>query len=363
MESGELPPLVEKRLDELLARHKELEAEIADPEAHARPDFSSLTREFGMSSKQTQRYSDFLALRRQLAESDELLRTSGDDPEMRAMAREEFDALLPQVEAIRDELLDLILVGDKDSAKNVIVEIRAGTGGDEAALFAADLFGMYKRYADRRGWKVEAINHSPTPLGGYKEIIIGVSGDDVYRDLRYETGGHRVQRVPETETSGRIHTSAATVAVLGEPEEVEVDIKRSDLKIDTYRSSGPGGQNVNKTSSAVRITHLPTGIVVAIQEESSQHKNKSKAMRVLASRIYQQQETARREKEQNIRREQIGSGDRNQRVRTYNFPQNRVTDHRIGQNFNLEKVIAEGDLDGVVESLRGYEREARLKEL
>ena len=243
------------------------------------------------------------------------------------------------------------------------MEIRAGTGGDEAALFAGDLFRMYGRLAERQGWKVEVLDGRATDLGGFKEIIFSVAGEEVHLHLRYEMGGHRVQRVPQTETSGRIHTSAATVAVMGEPEEVEIEVKEADLRVDFFRASGPGGQKVNRTSSAVRLTHLPTGLVVSIQDETSQHKNRAKAMRVLRSRIYDHVETRRQEKEQSLRRGQIGSGDRSQRIRTYNFPQNRVTDHRIGQNFNLEKVVKEGDLNNLIAGLRSRERELRLKEL
>ena len=257
----------------------------------------------------------------------------------------------------------MVLDEDKDASRNVIMEIRAGVGGLEAALFTADLLRMYTKYAERRGWKAEILDASPTDLGGFKEVILSVTGDSVHRDLRYEMGGHRVQRVPATEASGRIHTSAATVAVLGEPEDVDIEIKESDIKMDFYRSSGPGGQNVNKTSSAVRLTHIPTGLVVAIQEESSQHKNRAKAMRVLRSRLYDFHEAQRKEKEQDLRRSQIGSGDRNQRIRTYNFPQNRVTDHRINENFNLERIVVEGDLEALIEGLRAYDRDLKLKAL
>jgi peptide chain release factor 1 len=358
-----LPPLVEKKLQELEGKHAELEKALASAEVTSRPDYPRLSRELGTLGKVVGRYQEYLGVSREIAENTELARSSKEDAELRELARQELARLEPEAERLAAELIDRILVEDKDAAKNVIMEVRAGTGGDEAALFARDLFGMYRRLADRRGWKVEVLGASGTNLGGYKEIVFSVAGRDVFRDLRYEMGGHRVQRVPDTEASGRIHTSAATVAVMSEPEEVEVEIKDSDLKIDFYRSSGPGGQNVNKTSSAVRITHLPTGLVVAIQEESSQHKNRAKAMRVLRSRLYEARENERKMKEQDIRRSQIGSGDRNQRIRTYNFPQNRVTDHRIGENFNLERVLHEGELDPVIEALRGYDREEQLKAL
>jgi peptide chain release factor 1 len=358
-----LSPLVEKKLEDLSLQYAELEKKLASPEALRRADYRVYTRELGSLAKKVSRFQEYLRLRREIGENEELSRSSKEDPEIRQMAKEEVARLEAQSQFLAGELTDMVLVEDKDAAKNVIMEVRAGTGGDEAGLFAADLFRMYKKYAESKGWRLEILDASVTALGGFREVIFSVSGESVFRNLRYEMGGHRVQRVPETEGSGRIHTSAATVAVMGEPEEVEVEIKDSDLKTDFYRSSGPGGQNVNKTSSAVRITHLPTGLVVAIQEESSQSKNRSRAMRVLRSRLYDLYETQRKEKEQSIRRSQIGSGDRNQRIRTYNFPQNRVTDHRISQTFNLERVVQEGDLDPIIESLYGYERQEQLKNL
>ena len=243
---------------------------------------------------------------------------------MRELASEEIERIKPLLQKAVSDLLEMILVEDKNSDRNVIVEIRAGTGGDEAALFAADLFRMYSRYAEQKHWKIEILDASPTDLGGFKEIVFSVTGDAVYRDLHYEMGGHRVQRVPTTETSGRIHTSAATVAVMGEPEEVEIDVKESELRIDFYRASGPGGQKVNKTASAVRITHLPTGLVVAIQEESSQHKNRARAMRVLRSRLYEHFEEERKNKEQSQRRSQIGSGETIKEFTPTTLPKNLV---------------------------------------
>jgi peptide chain release factor 1 len=359
-----LPPLIEEKLQKLLERHAELERQVADPTVIAQLSlYRSLSREHGSLLKLVTRYREYLKAQKELEENEQLSRQSGEEMELRQLAREEVNRLRPIAEKLAEELTDRILIEDKEASRNVIMEIRAGIGGEEAALFAADLFRMYSKYAERKGWKVEVMDASPTDLGGFREIILSITGDSVHRDLRYEMGGHRVQRVPETEASGRIHTSAATVAVMSEPEEVEVEIKESDVKMDFYRSSGPGGQNVNKTSSAVRLTHLPTGIVVAIQEESSQHKNRARAYRVLRSKIYDHLERERREKEQNLRRSQIGSGDRNQRIRTYNFPQSRVTDHRINKNFNIERIVEEGDLDELISSLRGYERDQRLKEL
>ncbi len=251
------------------------------------------------------------------------------------------------------------MAGGEDAQRTrCMVEIRAGTGGDEAALFARDLYEMYRRYCESKGWKVEVMDMSPTELGGFKEVILGLEGDAVFRGMQYENGGHRVQRMPETETKGRVHTSAATVAVMAEPEDVEIDLKPSDYKVERYaRSSGPGGQNVNKTASAIRLTHAATGLEVCCQDESSQHKNLSKALRVLKSRLYELKREEEQKKRSTERREKIGSGDRNERIRTYNFPQNRLTDHRINQNFNLENVIA-GNLAPVVDALIECDRQA-----
>lgn len=359
-----LPPLIEKKLEEMRKRRGEIEELLSRPEVPGgQPAYLALARELGALRKRVARYEEYLRVLEEWRQSMAIARDSGEEQELRQLAREEAARLGLEVERLSAELVDMVLVEDKDASKNVIMEIRAGTGGEEAALFAADLFRMYCKYAERKGWTVEVMDASRTDLGGFREIVFSVAGEAVHRDLRYETGGHRVQRVPVTEASGRIHTSAATVAVLSEPEEIEVEIKDSDIRMDFYRAGGPGGQNVNKTSSAVRLTHIPTGIVVAIQEESSQHKNRARAMRVLRSRLYELYETQRKEKEQAVRRTQIGTGDRNQRIRTYNYPQNRVTDHRIRENFLLERVIGEGDLEPILRALRGYERDLRLKEL
>ena len=358
-----LPPLVEKKIEESVGRHADLERQLADPETIANPSrLRVVARECGSLAKLVEMYRQYESVRDEIRDNEDLASSSGEDQEIRDLARAELETLAPRLATLGRELTDRILVEDKNASRDVILEIRAGTGGDEAALFVGDLFRMYQKYAETKGWKIETIDASPTDLGGFKEIILAIRGEDVHRDIRYEMGGHRVQRVPQTETQGRIHTSAATVAVMGEPEDVEVDLKEADIRMDFYRSSGPGGQNVNKTSSAVRLTHEPTGIVVAIQDESSQHKNRAKAMRVLKSRIYEHYEQQRIAEEQSVRRNQVGSGDRNARIRTYNFPQNRCTDHRIGQNFNLERIV-EGQLEPLVTALRGYDREQRLSEL
>lgn len=359
-----LPPLIEKKLEQLRARREELERLLSSPDVlRNQSEYLARSRELGTVAKKAGKYEEYLRALRELQDNQTLARSSGEDAEIRQLAKEEVARLDPLVRRLADDLVEAVLVEDKDASRSVIMEIRAGTGGEEAALFAADLFRMYSKFAERKGWTLEVMDAALTDRGGFREIVVGVSGECVNRDLKYETGGHRVQRVPETEASGRIHTSAATVAVLSEPEEIDVEIKDGDIRMDFYRAGGPGGQNVNKTSSAVRLTHIPTGIVVAIQEESSQHKNRARAMRVLRSRIYELHETQRKEKEQDIRRTQIGSGDRNQRIRTYNYPQNRVTDHRIHENFNLDRIIGEGDMEPITRALRGYERDLRMKDL
>lgn len=359
-----LPAAVEEKLKETEARLGEVQLLLADPEVLSSPPrLRLLSRECGSLTKVAEQYKRYRELSETIADNREICDSPEEDAGLQELALEEIEKLQPELDRAEQELLDRVLVQDKDAGRNVIMEIRAGTGGDEAALFAGDLFRMYGRLAERRGWKVEVLAGRATDLGGFKEIIFSVAGEEVHRHLRYEMGGHRVQRVPQTETSGRIHTSAATIAVMGEPEEVEIEVKEADLRVDFFRASGPGGQKVNRTSSAVRLTHIPTGLVVSIQDETSQHKNRAKAMRVLRSRIYDHVESQRREKEQSLRRGQIGSGDRSQRVRTYNFPQNRVTDHRLKQNFNLEKIVKEGALEKMISLLRNQDREQRLKEL
>jgi len=298
---------------------------------------------------------------RQRLEETEALWEQEKDPELRNLAKEELEQIRFQLGEKEKELKELLVPRDPRDDKNVIMEIRAGTGGEEAALFAADLFRMYTRYAEGKGWKVEVMDANETELGGFKEIIFSVSGPGAYGDLRYESGVHRVQRVPVTEAGGRIHTSAVTVAVLPEAEETEVEIRPEDLRIDVFRASGAGGQHVNKTESAVRITHLPTGMVVTCQDEKSQHKNKARALRVLRARLYEMEEQKRLQEESAIRRSMVGSGDRSERIRTYNFPQNRITDHRI--NLTLYKLdsVLEGELGEIIEALKLTEREEAYK--
>jgi peptide chain release factor 1 len=295
-----------------------------------------------------------------LKEAESVLREES-DPEIVALAEEERAHLRESLDALEQELKLLLVPRDPNDDKNTIVEIRAGTGGDEAALFVSDLYRMYGRFAERKGWKIEVLNSHETELGGYKEISFQVSGDQVYSQLKFEGGVHRVQRVPDTEAQGRVHTSAVTVAVMPEAEEVELDLDMNDLQFDVYRSSGPGGQSVNTTDSAVRVTHKPSGMIVTCQDEKSQHKNKAKALKVLRARLLDlklQEEAESRSKD---RKSQVGSGDRSERIRTYNFPQNRLTDHRIKLSLSsLDRVMAAGELDDVVDALIAADRAARL---
>ena len=343
-------------------RAEELERAMSVPGAAAQNrTFKELVREHQRLRDLLAAAAEYQKLEKRLAENAELLAESSGDPEMCEIAhaeREELAAALPVAER---RLTALMLPPDPDDSRNTILEIRAGTGGEEAALFAGDLYRMYVRYCESRGWKTGVIDAAASDLGGYKEIIFSVEGEDVYKTLRYESGGHRVQRVPETEAQGRIHTSAATVAVLPEVEEInEVEIKPEDLRVDLFCASGPGGQKVNKTESAIRLTHLPTGLVVACQDERSQNRNREKAMRVLAARLLDLKRQQEHDKMASERKGQIGSGDRSERIRTYNFPQNRLTDHRINLTlYSLDRIM-EGHLDEVVEALQARDIEMRL---
>jgi peptide chain release factor 1 len=345
-------------LDEKLKRFEELERLIVDPEVLADSQrLSAIYREHGTLAKSATKYRHFLKLNDQIREAREM--AEGSDSEMRELAEAELPELKEDREKIWIELLDMTIGGEDAHRASCIVEIRAGTGGEEAALFARDLYEMYRHYAESRRWKVEVMDLSPTELGGFKEVIIGIEGEGVYRHLQFESGGHRVQRVPETEAKGRIHTSAATVAVLAEPEDVEIDIKPDDYRKDIFCASGPGGQHVNKTASAIRLTHYETGIVVSCQDEKSQHKNLAKALRVLKTRVYEKKREEEHKKRSDMRKSQIGSGDRSERIRTYNFPENRVTDHRIGLTlYKLDQIIA-GNLHPVIDALMEYERQGQ----
>jgi len=362
-DAPELEPTIRTRLEEMSRRYDELHGLLASPEvASNAARYRTLSKEFGALAKTVEPYRQLVKLWAERDEARQMLEAES-DPEMQALAREELEKLSARERELTEEVRSRFVLDDADASRNVILEIRAGTGGDEAALFAADLFGMYRRFAEKKGWKVELMNASPTELGGFREITLAVSGQDVHRYLRYESGGHRVQRVPETEAQGRIHTSACTVAVLPEVEEVEVDVRQEDLEIDRYHSSGPGGQSVNKLASAIRIHHVPTGLVVQCQDEKSQHKNLAKAMRILRSRLYEIEEEKRRAERDETRRSMIGSGDRSERIRTYNFPQNRVTDHRIKLSlYALDRVIM-GEMDELIEPLMAHDRKLKLESL
>jgi peptide chain release factor 1 len=344
-----------KMLEEKLARFEQLERQMSDPEVLSDPNrMAAVAREHGSLAKLARKYRAFKALNTEIAELTEM--ASNGDAEEREMAEAELPTQRARREATWNELLDMTVGGEDANRTRCVMEIRAGTGGDEAALFARDLFEMYKKHSETRGWKVEILNASPTELGGFKEITLAFSGEGVFRELQYESGGHRVQRVPETEAKGRIHTSAATVAVLPEPEDVEIEIKPDDYRKDIFHASGPGGQHVNKTASAVRLTHFETGIVVSMQDEKSQHKNLAKALRVLKSRLYDLRKQQEHDKRASERKSLVGSGDRSQRIRTYNFPENRITDHRINLTlYKLDQVIG-GLLDPISQALVDHDR-------
>ena len=338
------------RLAEIERRYEELERLVADPTVIAnRREFANLARERAQLEETVLTWRERRRLAQDVEEHREL--AHGKDTELRELARAELPALETRLEALDASLKQLLLPKDPNDERNTVLEIRAGTGGDEASLFAAELFRMYSRYAERHRWRVEVLSSSPTGLGGFKEVIALVQGRGAFSRLKFEGGVHRVQRVPVTETQGRIHTSAVTVAVLPEAEDVEVDLADKDLRIDVYRSSGPGGQSVNTTDSAVRVTHLPTGLVVTCQDEKSQHKNKAKALKILRARLL---ERARQEQQSEIaanRKAMVGSGDRSEKIRTYNFPQSRLTDHRINLTVHTLERILDGDLDPIVDAL------------
>ena len=338
------------KLENIESRYLELEKALSDPETIANHrEYQRFAKEHADLTPCIQTFRKHRELTARLEENRELLNDS--DPEIRQLAREDSSLLETDLKDLEEELKQFLTPKDPNDDKNVILEIRAGTGGDEAALFASDLFRMYARYAELTGWKVDILNSHDTGIGGFKEVIFSVSGLGAYSRLKYESGVHLVQRVPTTESQGRIHTSAVTVAVLPEAEEVEVQIEPNDLRIDVFRSSGPGGQSVNTTDSAVRITHLPTGLVISCQDEKSQHKNKAKALKVLRARLLDLMHQEQREKTAEDRKSQVGTGDRSERIRTYNFPQNRVTDHRI--NLTLYKLdeILQGEINSIIDPL------------
>jgi len=338
------------KLEEVADRFREVEGLLADPAVvKDQSRYRALTKEHAELVDVVNGYEKYCRVKAEIAGSQELLKDP--DPEVREMAQAEVAELEAERTALEAQLKVMLLPKDPNDQRNVIIEVRAGTGGDEAALFAGDLFRMYCRYADRQAWKVELLSTAEAEVGGYKEVIALISGKGVFSRLKYESGTHRVQRVPETESQGRIHTSACTVAVLPEAEDVEVDIDPSDLRVDLFRASGAGGQHVNKTESAVRITHIPTGVVVSCQDEKSQHKNKAKAMKVLQSRLLDALQAEQSAKMAADRKSQVGSGDRSERIRTYNFPQGRCTDHRVGLTLYKLEAIMQGDLDEIIDTL------------
>ena len=353
--------MIERIAEEKKRRYDELHALLADPGVIANnAEYQKLAKEFALLGPIVREYEGYLKASRDLKELDKVLRDKSHDNDFLVLAEEEKRRLEGALKESSSRIEDMVLEGDSCGGRNIILEIRAGTGGLEASLFAADLLRMYSKYAARNGWKVELIDSSMSEKGGYKEVICSVTGSDVYSRMKFESGTHRVQRVPETEASGRIHTSAATVAVMPEAEEVDIVIRPEDVRIDVFRSGGAGGQGVNRTDSAVRLTYLPTGMVVTCQDERSQLKNKAKAMKVLRARLFDMRERERTEKMAKSRRSQVGTGDRSEKIRTYNFPDRRITDHRIGfTTHNLEAVL-EGALDEIIGALRAEERKLRL---
>ena len=350
-----------EKLKQIEEKYTELENRLQQPEVYSDPaQYARVAREQKELTPLVETYRRYVRRSADAQEAQSLM----NDPELGEMARMEYEGAKADCESMQEELKILLLPRDPNDSRNVIMEIRGGAGGDEAALFAGDLFRMYSMYADRKGWKIDVVNLNDTELGGIKEISFIVEGEGAYSRLKFESGGHRVQRVPVTESSGRIQTSAATVAVLPEAEEVEFSINPADLQIDTYRSSGAGGQHVNKTESAIRITHLPTGVVVECQDERSQHKNKDRAMQILRSKLYEAEQAKQRAAIAAERKSQVGSGDRSERVRTYNFPQNRVTDHRLqgdNKNFGISGII-NGDLDELLDALVLSDQAERLRQ-
>ena len=354
---------LEEKLDGVVARHQELAAALGRPEAAGGEDFVRLSREYADLSPVVEAIQALREVEVEIADLRGLADDAEGEAEVRTLAEEEIRGLEEKIPDLEGRVRMLLLPKDEADEKNAILEVRAGTGGEEAALFAADLFRMYQRFAEGHRWRFETMGVSETGIGGLKEAVARITGRGVFARLKFESGVHRVQRVPETESAGRVHTSAVTVAVLPEAEEVDIKVDNNDLRIDVYRASGPGGQSVNTTDSAVRITHMPTGVVVIQQDEKSQHKNKAKAMTILRARLYEAERGRRDAERAETRRSQVGSGDRSQRIRTYNFPQGRVTDHRIGLTLHKLDRTMDGDLDELVDALTAEDQAARLADM
>ena len=351
-----------EKLKAVAARYSQVGDRLMDPAVVGdQEQYRALMKEYKSLTPIVEKYREYEKAAEARREAEELLLETGLERELKEMAEEQLLESRERMEALAEELKILLLPRDPDDDKSVIIEIRGGAGGDEAALFAASLYRMYSMYAEAKRWKVELLNANETELGGFKEVSFSLEGEGVYAKLKFESGVHRVQRVPETETQGRIHTSTVTVAVLPQAEEVEVEIAPGDLQIDTYRASGAGGQHVNKTESAIRITHLPTGLVVECQDERSQFKNKDKAMKLLRSRLYEQKLREQNDKIASERKLQVGTGDRSERIRTYNFPQGRLTDHRIGLTLYRLDAVMNGDLDEIMDALRAYDQAEKLR--
>lgn len=352
------------KLEELEGRYRQIEEQISNHEIAAdRKKLIELSKEQAKLGRIVTKYREYKETASAIEQTREMLGDGELEQELATLATEELDQLEAKQTALLEEIKDALVMADDAAVNSVIMEIRAGTGGEEAALFARDLYQMYIRYAEGRSWKIEQLDFSLTDLGGFREVIFSIKGQGVFSELGYEAGGHRVQRVPETESQGRIHTSAATVAVLPEPKEVDIQIKPDEVVEHVSRAGGPGGQNVNKVSSAIRLEHIPTGIMVSMRDEKSQHRNRAKAWRVLRSRVYEYHEMKRRTERDSRRKTMIGTGDRSEKIRTYNFPQNRVTDHRMGLSlYSLDKVIM-GDMDELIAALRDYDKQQRLENL
>lgn len=351
---------LEKNISRLLSRKDEIEERLSSSSLDT-ADLMHLSKELSDLRPIAEQAAKVQKLKMELSDAENLVKDQDADAEMVALAEDEIQEIRPKITEEEYQLKLLLLPKDKDDSRNAILEIRAGTGGDEAALFGADLFGMYQKFASQQGWRFEVMEISETGIGGYKEATANISGQEVFAKLKFESGVHRVQRVPDTETGGRIHTSAATVAVLPEAEDVDIDIRETDLRVDIFRSSGPGGQSVNTTDSAVRITHMPTGIVVSQQDEKSQHKNRAKAMKILRSRLYDAERAKQNAERAASRKGQVGSGDRSERIRTYNFPQGRVTDHRINLTlYKLDKILMGEALSEITNALLAEEQAEKL---